>query len=99
MTRPNTLYIRVQNGAQNQCVTNTFAYGVHTLVSNEGGINTVLCNVGADNLGGVMLSASSGNLYGINIMRWNGSSYVISGEAEMHLYNRLTINDRNEVNF
>ncbi|MBQ8752177.1 MAG: hypothetical protein IJZ13_03630 [Clostridia bacterium] len=98
VTRPRTVYIQVGE-AENQRVTNTFAYGVHTLVKNVAGENTVLCNVGADNIGGVMLNVTGGSLYGVNIMRWNGSSYTAAADATVHLYNRLTIHNKNEENF
>jgi len=98
VTRPRTVYIQVGE-AENQRVTNTFAYGVHTLVKNVDGENTVLCNVGADNIGGVMLNITGGSLNGVNIMRWNGSSYTAADGTTVHLYNRITINNKKEQNF
>lgn len=98
VTRPGTTYIQVAANADGQRIRNTFAYGVHTLVKNDGK-NTALCNLGADNLGGVMINVSGGSLNGVNLMRWNGSSYAAASGATAHLYNRLTINNKTEPNF
>ena len=98
VTRPNTTYIKVAANASGQRVMNTFAYGVHTLVENAGR-NTRLCNLGADNLGGTMINITGGALNGVNLMRWNGSSYAAGSGATVHLYNRLTIHIKDEQNF
>lgn len=97
VTRPGTTYIRMAANADGERVMNTFAYGVHTLVESAGK-NTGLCNLGADNLGGVMLNVTGGSLNGVNLMRWNGSSYEAASGATVHLYNRLTINNKTEPN-
>ena len=97
VTRPSTTYIKVAANADGQRITNTFAYGVHTLVESAGK-NTRLCNLGADNLGGVMINVTGGSLNGVNLMRWNGSSYAAASGAAVHLYNRLTINNKTEPN-
>ena len=97
VTRPSTTYIKVAANADGQRITNTFAYGVHTLVESAGK-NTRLCNLGADNLGGVMINVTGGTLNGVNLMRWNGSSYAAASGAAVHLYNRLTIDNKTEPN-
>ena len=97
VTRPGTTYIKVAANADGQRIMNTFAYGVHTLVESAGK-NTRLCNLGADNLGGVMLNVTGGSLNGVNLMRWNGSSYAAASGAAVHLYNRLTIGNKTEPN-
>ena len=94
ITRVQTTYIRISN-AKGQSVLNTFAYGVKTLVSAADSTDTVLVNVGADNLGGEMLNISKGNLTAVNMMRWNGSSYI-NKDGRLRLYNRLTINGKTE---
>ena len=97
VTRVNTTYIRLASNAQNTTIYNTFAYGVNTLIHNDGATGTKLINVGADNLGGsgYLIKVPSGSLTGVNLMRWNGKSYT--GSGTIHLYNRLTINDKNEA--
>jgi len=83
-------------GAVNQTVLNTFAYGArHFLVSRSSTIR--LINVGADNLleGSPMLVAAGGGVTAVNMMRWNGVSFQNDGAA-LTLYNRLTINDKTE---
>jgi len=94
ITRAKTEYIRIVN-ANGQTVFNTFAYGVKTLVVNQNSTNVTLVNLGADNIGGPLLRMDGGSLTGVNIMRWNGSSYQY-GSGSLSLYNRLTINNKKE---
>ena len=94
ITRVQTTYIRISH-AKGQSVLNTFAYGVKTLVTAEDSTDTVLVNIGADNLGGEMLNVTRGSLTAVNMMRWNGSSYI-NKDGRLRLYNRLTINAKTE---
>ncbi len=87
-------YIIVE-GANNQLIYNTFCYGCSVFVTNNDSDNTLLVNIGSDNIGSVQLVANSGSIVQINAMRWNGESYVNNG-ASIELYNRLTINNTNE---
>ncbi|MCL2298992.1 MAG: glycoside hydrolase family 55 protein, partial [Firmicutes bacterium] len=83
-------------GAENQVVLNTFAYGAkHFLVSKGGSVRLV--NVGADNLleKSPMLVTAGGSVTAVNMMRWNGVSFQNDG-ADLTLYNRLTINTKYE---
>lgn len=95
ITRVYTTYIKI-NAAANQTVLNTFSYGVRSLVKTVNSSGTQLVNIGADNIGAEMLYASGGSLTAVNMMRWNGSSYINQG-CRMRLYNRLTINQKSET--
>ncbi len=95
ITRSECTYIRLVD-AENATVFNTFAYGVHHLVVSDNSKNTMIANVGADNLGGTLLVTNGGSTTGVNIMRWNGSSYENNG-GKLLLLNRITINDKYET--
>ena len=99
ITRPSAEYLRIL-GAQKETVLNIFAYGVKTLVAAEGSEQTLLANIGADNLGAgtPLLRVEGGSLTAVNMMRWNGRSYDRSGGAQLRVYNRLTIDKRWECN-
>lgn len=87
-------YIIVEN-ATNQLIYNTFCYGCAVFAVNNDSENTLLVNIGSDNIGSVQLIANSGSLAEINAMRYNGESYQNNG-ASIELYNRLTINEKEE---
>ena len=90
ITRQMSKIIRAQ-GAENQLVLNTFAYGAkHFLVSEDSGVRLV--NIGADNLleNSPMLVTTGGSVTAVNMMRYNGYSFQ-NGGADLALYNRLTI--------
>jgi hypothetical protein len=80
--------------SENQLILNTFAYGVKTFLVNNGGKDLTLVNVGADNIGkeAPLINTNGGSLIGVNIMRYNGISYVNNG-TDLKLYNRLSINE------
>lgn len=96
ITRPNTTFIRLEN-AENQKVYNSFAYGVKTLADVSGSTGVLIANVGADNLGegSPLLKTTGGSVTAVNVMRYNGISYENDGAA-LQIYNRLTINDKEE---
>ncbi|MBQ7319103.1 MAG: hypothetical protein IJW97_02835 [Clostridia bacterium] len=94
ITRKMNLYIWV-DGAENQLVYNTFAYGCCDMVKNDNSTNTRLINIGSDNIGGIQVTVNSGSLVQINSMRWNGKSYAHNG-GSIEFYNRLTINNKTE---
>ncbi len=87
----------IVDGAENQTVMNTFAYGVATFLTNRNSENTLLVNVGSDNLGdgSPQIIADSGSLTGINVMRWNGVSFE-HYDGSLKLFNRLTIGNKAE---
>lgn len=91
ITRKNTDFIKAVN-AVNETVTNTFAYGVKTLVKSENSENLLLINVGADNIGNssALLMTDGGTVTGINIMRYNGIWYL-SDRTKLSLYNLISI--------
>ncbi len=98
ITRPNTKYI-VLEGAEDQQIYNTFAYGVaNMVVCNDS--TGLIANIGSDNLGTkkAQIVMNSGELVTINSMRWNGTSYEHNGGA-LEMYNRLTINIKNEETY
>jgi len=94
--RKNAEYIRLLQ-ARNQTVLNVFAYGVRTLIVSEDSAGVTAVNIGADNIGSgsPLLRTFGGSFTGVNIMRYNGISFLNAGTA-LKLYNRLTINDKNE---
>ena len=98
ITRPNTKYI-VLEGAADQQVYNTFAYGVaNMIVCNDS--TALVVNIGSDNLGTkkAQIVMNSGKLVTINSMRWNGTSYEHNG-GTLEMYNRLTINIKDEETY
>ena len=98
ITRPNTKYI-VLEGAEDQQVYNTFAYGVaNMIVCNDS--TALVVNIGSDNLGTkkAQIVMNSGKLVTINSMRWNGTSYEHNG-GTLEMYNRLTINIKDEETY
>jgi hypothetical protein len=88
----------ILRGAKNQTVYNTFAYGVGSLLRAEDCKGIFLCNLGADNIAHPQMIYQNSEVHGVNIMRYNGSSYEIEG-GRVSLYNRLTILDKHEENF
>ncbi len=95
-TRENCEFL-ILDGAENEMVYNTFAYGVRSLVVTENSTNVLLCNLGADNIGGVQMKFTASSVTAINIMRYNGSSYQADAKSSIELYNRLTIGDAGEA--
>ncbi|MCL2512558.1 MAG: glycoside hydrolase family 55 protein [Oscillospiraceae bacterium] len=96
VTRIYTEILRIYE-SDGQIVYNTFAYGVKNLVINNGGENAALINIGADNINETapMLITKDGSLTAINMMRYNGSSFVNYG-TDLKLYNRMSINIKYE---
>lgn len=97
LTRSRCVYVMLEN-ADGELIFNTFAYGVRTLVSANDSADTVCLNLGSDNIGAEQLSVSGGTFCGVNLMRYNGSSYEAVRGARLTLINRLTINAANEKN-
>ena len=89
----------IVDGADGQKILNTFVYGSANFIVNRNAENTVLINVGSDNIGSetAQTVVDSGSLVGINMMRWNGHSYDLNG-GTAKLVNRLTIGEKNEPN-
>lgn len=96
ITRPNTEYIRLEN-ATGETILNTFAYGVRNLIVSQNSTGVKIVNVGADNLYNTtpLLEVLNGEVFGVNIMRYNGKSYQ-NTNGKIKLYNRLTINNQSE---
>lgn len=96
VTRKNVTFIRLEE-ADGQKIFNTFAYGVKKFLTSKDSENTLVFNVGADNLAdqGTLLDVSKGSLVAVNVMRYNGGSYVNKG-SQLKLFNRLTILDKTE---
>ena len=91
ITRVRTEAIRVAE-SENQLIFNTFAYGVKTLLVNNGGKNVQLINLGSDNIGAntPQIKTSGGSMTGVNLMRYNGVSLENNG-TDLKLYNRISI--------
>lgn len=96
ITRSECTFIRLEN-AENTVVYNTFAYGVKHLIETDHASGVSIVNVGADNLGDALLTVNAGSVSAINVMRWNGSSYINKG-GKLRLFNRITIHDKYEEN-
>ena len=97
--RPNATLIKVVNG-ENITLCNTFCYGCSVLVECENSTNVLGVNLGADNIGTNrgQIVMTSGDMAIINLMRYNGSSFVHTG-GKLSLYNRITINDKREATY
>ncbi len=89
-------YIIVEN-AEEQVIYNTFAYGCKTLITSNNSENTMVNNIGSDNIGSTspQIYVDGGSLVGINMMRYNGYSYELA-DGEIRLYNRIAINEVGE---
>ncbi len=89
----------IVDGGENQTVCNTFVYGAASFMLHRNSENTLLINVGSDNLGEGMaqIMHEDGSLTAVNVMRWNGVSYEYS-EGSLRLFNRLTIGNKTEEN-
>ncbi|MBQ7338121.1 MAG: hypothetical protein IJW40_06675 [Clostridia bacterium] len=96
ITRLYNNYIIV-DGATDQLIYNTFIYGCASMVINRNSEDTLAVNIGSDNIGSktAQIVMESGSLVVINSMRYNGHSYDYE-DGELELYNRITINDKNE---
>ncbi|MBQ3927019.1 MAG: hypothetical protein II710_00065, partial [Clostridia bacterium] len=92
--RPSLNYLIITEG-NNQTVYHTFAYGPYDFLTNQGGENAIVFNVGSDNIGGIQTKQTAGSMTVIGALRYNGSSYKLSG-GSLNLYIRLTINDKTE---
>ncbi|MCL2105511.1 MAG: glycoside hydrolase family 55 protein [Oscillospiraceae bacterium] len=84
--------IILAEGAKDQMVLNTFAYGAKHFLISEGSENLCLVNIGADNLleDSSMLRVAGGSVTAVNMMRYNGCSYKNSG-TDLTLHNRMTV--------
>ena len=85
--------------AEGEHMERVFAYGVNSMLKADSSTNTLAINLGTDNIGGTQLLINGGSFTGINIMRYNGSSYEISDGAHVTLYDRLAIWDMWEPDF
>ncbi len=83
--------------SENEVITNTFAYGVKTLICSEKSKNVSAINIGADNIGlnEPMIEITSGSFGAINVMRYNGIWYKSSG-AEIKIINTIAILEKSE---
>ena len=90
ITRPNEILVLI-NGASSESVLNNFAYGANIGV-NAGSCNVNIFNLGTDNLGngGYCGGGTSSNIELLNVMKYLGSYYSISG-GTVTLYNPMTL--------
>ena len=88
----------IVDGAQNETIYNSFAYGVRHLIHQIDSKNTLAVNVGADNIGdnSPQLLLEGGSFVGVNILRYNGISCEYTSGTSVRLYARLGINERRE---
>lgn len=98
ITRQYNQYI-VLDGATDQQIYNTFIYGcANMIVCNNS--TALVANIGSDNIGSkkAQLVMNSGKMVVINSMRYNGTSISHTG-GEFEVYNRITINLKNEETY
>ena len=88
-------YIVIKEGS-GQVIYNTFTYGCKNFITNNGGVNVSVVNVGADNIGGTLFEQTDGSMTVLCAMRYNGTSYTHKG-GTLNLYARLSINEKNEA--
>lgn len=88
----------IVDGAENESIINSFAYGVRNLIYAKNSNNTLAVNIGADNIGRKtpQLLLEGGSFTAVNVLRYNGTSCEYSKGTALQLYNRLTINDKTE---
>lgn len=88
--RVNSEFI-IAEDATDQLIYEAFMYGGKSLVVNRNSQNTLVANVGADNLGrnSAMLVVDGGSMTLINAIRYNGYSYELKA-GTLNLYNRVT---------
>lgn len=89
-------YIIVEN-ANNELICQTFGYGVATPITNINSENTVLCNIGNDNIGTTcpQIYLDGGSIIGMNIQRYNGYSYELV-KGKLDLYCRIGLSEIGE---
>ncbi len=89
----------ILEGAKDEVIYNSFAYGVKTFLSNNGAENTLAVNLGTDNLetSSPQIRVEGGSLSVINMMRFNGYSYDLES-GSLAMYNRIAINEVGERN-
>ncbi|MBO4769869.1 MAG: hypothetical protein J5563_03710 [Clostridia bacterium] len=97
VTRKDCTFITVRN-ADGESILNTFCYGCAGFAVCEDSTDVLICNIGADNLGGDFLAFRSSDGTGVNLMRWNGNPVGDNVSSDFRLYNRITINDKHEPN-
>ncbi|MGN1081662.1 MAG: glycosyl hydrolase family 28-related protein, partial [Acutalibacteraceae bacterium] len=104
ISKKNLVYLIVDSGTEK--VLNCFAFGAHHGFYCNGG-TTYLVNTAVDQLGYVSSSRSGGygivadgtsTVYSLNMLRVYGSSYYQYSGTTLHIYNRLTINNKTEAN-
>ena len=99
ITRSHTVIYSIEN-VRNQTILNGFAYGVHTYLDIRNSRQVDVLNTGSDNLNpaGPYLHAQGGEATVVNMMRYNGYSVDNDGDspARLSLYNRLSINEKDE---
>ena len=94
--RKECTYIKIED-ATDQLIYSVFAYGCKTGFESINSENTLLINIGNDNIGNTapQIIINGGSLTGINVMRYNGYSYELeAGNAA--LYNRIAISEAAE---
>lgn len=89
------------DGAENETVFNFFAYGVVEVVRCENSTGVQLINIGGDNIGaksGIVRAVNS-EAAAINMMRYNGNSFKEDDTSRLSIYNRITIDMKDEKNY
>ena len=84
--------------AEGQRIWNAFSYGVAHFIVAKDSYDTLVVNIGTDNIGSktAQLVIDGGDFTGINILRYNGHSYDVEDGAQVTLYSRLAIGDKTE---
>ena len=88
----------VLDGAEGERIWNCFSYGVRHMIEAKGSKDTLVANLGSDNLleQNAQMVVSGGDFTAINILRYNGHSFDLLGGGKLKLYTRLAIWDKSE---
>ncbi len=88
----------ILDGAEGERIWNCFSYGVRHMIEATGCRDTLVVDLGSDNLleKHAQMVVSGGDLTAINILRYNGHSFDLLGGGKLRLYTRLAIWDKSE---
>ena len=84
--------------SEGERIWNCFSYGVRHMIEATEGKDTLVVNLGSDNLleRHAQTVTFGGDLTAINILRYNGHSFDLLGDGKLRLYTRLAIWDKGE---
>ena len=85
-------------GAEGERVLNYFAYGVKTVVEARDSRDSVIFNLGGDNIGdkAPLVKCERSELTVVNAQRYNGVLHEFDAESEFSLYNPTSVDKKRE---